>query len=354
MTPHQATQHIVLVGACYLDTILSVPRYPREDEKLRATELQVRRGGNCPNSLQVLRQLLAAEGALASRPASETQLHLVSPLPQRDSPATEQMLASFGRGPSPPVDFDHCLFRAGHMAPASCYVLRSAATGSRTIVNSNKLPDMTVREFAAIVTAMTGRAGGGRGDAGTGRDAGRWWWHFEGREPATTLACMRVLRRELGESVLISVEVEKPGREGLRALAAEADVAFFSKSWAEDCGYTSSEACLLGERPARAFLAFCTWGAAGAASLSLGEDACVHHPARVPNGDVVDTVGAGDTFIACVLYGLAHRCDWLNREAVLGFAVDTATLKVQREGFDGLATDALANSKHQLHPESSR
>lgn len=233
MTPHQATQHIVLVGACYLDTILSVPRYPREDEKLRATELQVRRGGNCPNSLQVLRQLLAAEGALASRPASETQLHLVSPLPQRDSPATEQMLASFGRGPSPPVDFDHCLFRAGHMAPASCYVLRSAATGSRTIVNSNKLPDMTVREFAAIVTAMTGRAGGGRGDAGTGRDAGRWWWHFEGREPATTLACMRVLRRELGESVLISVEVEKPGREGLRALAAEADVAFFSKSWAE-------------------------------------------------------------------------------------------------------------------------
>lgn len=66
------------------------------------------------------------------------------------------------------------------------------------------------------------------------------------------------------------------------------------------------------------------------------------------------TVGAGDTFIACVLYGLAHRCDWLNREAVLGFAVDTATLKVQREGFDGLATDALANSKHQLHPESSR
>ncbi|RNJ52403.1 hypothetical protein D7B24_003722, partial [Verticillium nonalfalfae] len=237
MTPHQATQHIVLVGACYLDTILrqgtSVPRYPQEDEKLRATELQVRRGGNCPNSLQVLQQFLAAEGALASPPASETQLHLVSPLPQRDSPATEQILASFGRGPSPPVDFDHCLFRAGHMTPASCYVLRSAATGSRTIVNSNTLPDMTVREFAAIVGAMTGRAAGERGHASTGRNAGRWWWHFEGREPATTLACMRVLRQELGESVQISVEVEKPGREGLRALAAEADVAFFSKSWAE-------------------------------------------------------------------------------------------------------------------------
>jgi ketohexokinase len=31
----------------------------------------------------------------------------------------------------------------------------------------------------------------------------------------------------------ISVEVEKPGREGLIGLAAEADVVFYSKSWAE-------------------------------------------------------------------------------------------------------------------------
>ena len=30
----------------------------------------------------------------------------------------------------------------------------------------------------------------------------------------------------------ISVEVEKPGRPGLQELAAEADVVFYSKSWA--------------------------------------------------------------------------------------------------------------------------
>jgi ketohexokinase len=30
----------------------------------------------------------------------------------------------------------------------------------------------------------------------------------------------------------ISVEVEKPGREGLIELAAEADVVFYSKGWA--------------------------------------------------------------------------------------------------------------------------
>lgn len=31
----------------------------------------------------------------------------------------------------------------------------------------------------------------------------------------------------------VSVEVEKPNREGLVELAAEADVVFYSKSWAE-------------------------------------------------------------------------------------------------------------------------
>ena len=34
-------------------------------------------------------------------------------------------------------------------------------------------------------------------------------------------------------SCTVSVEVEKPNREGLVELAAEADVVFYSKSWAE-------------------------------------------------------------------------------------------------------------------------
>lgn len=33
----------------------------------------------------------------------------------------------------------------------------------------------------------------------------------------------------------VSVEAEKPGRPGLQEMAAEADVVFFSKSWAQVC-----------------------------------------------------------------------------------------------------------------------
>lgn len=46
------------------------------------------------------------------------------------------------------------------------------------------------------------------------------------------MACIRHLRRLL-PACKISVEVEKPNREGLVELAAEADVVFYSKSWAE-------------------------------------------------------------------------------------------------------------------------
>lgn len=46
------------------------------------------------------------------------------------------------------------------------------------------------------------------------------------------------------------------------------------------------------------------------------------------------TIGAGDTFIAGVLYHRLHADAW-SRE-MLAFAAELATRKVQREGFAGL------------------
>lgn len=56
----------------------------------------------------------------------------------------------------------------------------------------------------------------------------------QGRIPHTTLECIRTIREKL-PNAQVSVEVEKPGRDGLRELAAEANVVFYSKSWAEVC-----------------------------------------------------------------------------------------------------------------------
>ncbi|GKT49253.1 ketohexokinase [Colletotrichum spaethianum] len=240
--------HLILVGACYVDTVMrqgdlplpslpgwltsfleasrltnrtSVPHFPEEDSKLRATSLRIRRGGNCPNTIEVLQQLLAGNPSM-SCPSTSLRIHLVSPLPERQSQATAQIIASLDasrtKGEMPAIDFDHCLFREGHQLPASSYILRSEATGSRTIVNHNDLPEMTAQEFLRVAEVFRGR--------------GRTWWHFEGRIPETTVECIRLLRQVL-DDVTVSVEVEKPGRPGLRELAAEAEVVFYSKSWAE-------------------------------------------------------------------------------------------------------------------------
>lgn len=207
----------------------SVPHLPEEDSKLRATKLELRRGGNCPNSLQVLEQLL-----LRGSGTRDLTTHLVTCLPNADSPATAKILSSFG--PSTKIDFSHCLYREDQTEPASSYVIRSEKTGSRTIVNYNGLAEMTMDEFVRIVDAFTGEK--------------ESWWHFEvqsltshisnpstearmqGRIPETTLQCMKHLRASLPQC-RISVEVEKPNRDGLRELAAEADVVYYSRSWAE-------------------------------------------------------------------------------------------------------------------------
>ncbi|KAK8066986.1 Ribokinase-like protein [Apiospora hydei] len=318
--------NLVCVGACYLDTILSVPRFPEEDSKLRATSLSVRRGGNCPNSLEVLQQLLKAQ----EQQSHKVRPYLISCLPSEEGPASARVKDSFG--PDSPVDFTRCIYREQHDQPASSYIIRSEATGTRTLVNYNDLPEMSVHEFQAAIEGL------GRQDD--------MWVHFEGRIPETTLRCIQYLRQALPKAS-ISVEVEKPDREGLQELAAEADVVFYSKSWAESNGYKSAHECLMAQSEVarRASLLLCTWGAEGAASLSLPSKRSVSCPALRPGQTVrvVDTVGAGDTFIAGMLYGLlCHQDDW-DADTKVRFAVQLATSKVQVEGFGGVGTHVMGD-----------
>lgn len=142
--------------------------------------------------------------------------YLVSVLPERTSAATRQIEASFSAGgPS----LEYCVFREGELQAASCYVLRSESTGSRTLVNYGNAPDIKLDEFAQIIAAF--------------ETSEETWWHFEGRTPPTTLLFIRRLRMQLCGRVRISVEIERPGREGMEWLAAEADVVFYSRIWAE-------------------------------------------------------------------------------------------------------------------------
>ena len=134
-----------------------MPHYPQEDEKLRATNIAQRRGGNGPNTLEVLQQLVGRQNN-----DEELSLVLCSVLPSRLSPATQQIESSLGRY----VDLTHSFYRADHLEPASSYIIRSLSSGSRTLVNYNALPEMTSAEFIAVADRL---------------DTTAIWYHFEVR-----------------------------------------------------------------------------------------------------------------------------------------------------------------------------
>ncbi|TLS28413.1 hypothetical protein PpBr36_01577 [Pyricularia pennisetigena] len=267
-----------------------VPHFPEEDSKLRATSVQVRRGGNGANTLEVLQQLLPRCGDQQGQTCPS--LHLMTPLPDAESPETAQVVDSFGT--DSPVDLSLCLHRKGIQKAASSYIVRSNATGSRTIVNHNPLSEMEVDEFLRAAETWFSKMQA---------EPSRTWWHFE---------CIRHLRRHW---------------PSVRAK-----------------GYRSPEKFLRREAPRTASHVFVTWGGHGASAMVINGQDEYHHCAvrdvHVDHGNddirVVDTVGAGDTFIAGILFGFAcHPDDWdLPRK--LRFAVRLATQKVQMDGFGGL------------------
>lgn len=131
----------------------STSHYPAEDEKLRASNIAHRRGGNCANSLEVLQQLTAPS-------RQQLALNLVTVLPAKQSSASQQLISAL----EPHVQLRHSIYREQFQEPASCYIIKSQSTGSRTIVNYNELPDMTVEEFMRIADDLGPRA---------------TWFHFE-------------------------------------------------------------------------------------------------------------------------------------------------------------------------------
>lgn len=312
-------KRIVLVGACYIDTVLTVPHYPDEDSKLRASSLVKRRGGNCPNTLEVLQQLLRRQDEQIGEHKTATSLAAV--LPKKTSSDSAFVKNSF----LDPEALAQCIYREGSEDAASSYIIRSAESDSRTIVNYNDLPEMTFEEFREIADRIASDAS---------------LYHFEGRIPKVIRECIQYLRMTYPH-IRISLEAEKPARPGLAKLVPEADVVFFSKSWAVNAGYDDPRSFLrdtAGWARDGATL-FCTWGEAGAAVLdpSFSDSVeAIHRPALKPDQPVVDTVGAGDTFTAGILFaGLCGGGRSLSQ--MLDFANELASRKVVQEGFVGLA-----------------
>ncbi|KAK7915065.1 PfkB family kinase [Apiospora marii] len=306
-------EHFVGVGTCYLDTILRVDYFVEEGHKAEAASIIRRRGGKCPNAIEVLQQLMVAE-------AAALQVKLVAVLPNQFTPASVDFEVSFAGEDV----LRHCIYREDEAEPARRYIIRNLQGSSNTIIDHNPQGDMTLAEFKKAAKKLDTEAA---------------WYHFEGRIPDVTLKCMKHLRLKY-PGVKISVELDEPARPGMPDLAPHADVVFFTKSWAVDKRYSDAQSFLDAQsfHAKQGSLLFCTWGDEDAWAYEPFGQGLVHVPAyRVePHRMVVDTLDAGDAFVAGILYGLIfHSEDW-SLEYKLRFANRLAGNKILLEGFAGL------------------
>lgn len=134
------------------------------------------------------------------------------------------------------------------------------------------------------------------------------------------------------QRITISVEIEKT-REPLYELFPYGDVVFVSKDVARHFGFNSAETAVKGfyHRVKKGAVLICAWAEKGADAL--GPDGVLLHSDAFPPESLVDTLGAGDTFNAGVLYTLSNGG---SLQDALTFGCKIAGKKCGFHGYDGI------------------
>jgi ketohexokinase len=286
---------ILAIGTATLDIVNEVASYPEEDAEVRALRHTVRRGGNATNTLVVLSQLghvCEWAGVWVDEP---------------DARILRADLERFAIG------MQYCRRVSEGKVPTS-YITSSRASGSRTIVHYRELPELDFSSFCVIPLE--------RFD----------WLHCEARNVVETRRMLAFAHRR-HPGLPISVEVEKP-REGVEALYPYARLLLFSRSFASDRGETPESLLRsIGAGLDQADLV-CTLSEAGALGLSRSGEAL--SSTAYPPPQLVDTIGAGDTFNAGMIDALLRQ-ESLAR--AMDFACRLAGQKCGQVGLDGLGRE---------------
>lgn len=282
---------ILVCGNATLDIVNHVDHYPAEDEEMRALSQRVVTGGNAANTACVLAQhdhQCAWLGVLATDADA-----------QRIGESLQHQQ----------VNLQYAQQVAG-ASPVS-YITLNQANGSRTIVHHRDLPELTTAAFADIVPEQYD------------------WLHLEGRNIDVLAEVLPTLRKALTDQP-ISLEIEK-SRAGIEELIQYVDVVMFSRAYAEAYDFDSAAAFLREKHRAYPeMMLTCAWGEQGAYAIDrCGE---LKHVAAT-DIVVLDTVGAGDTFNAGLIHGLATG---MTLQEALQYAVGLAGKKVGQEGLLGL------------------
>jgi len=286
---------ILGVGVAALDIINFTEDYPGADDEVRAIAQQKRRGGNIANTLSVLSQFQHRCRWLGALADDDAASFICDDL---------QAQGIF-------------LEKAGRMAGSTptSYIIVAKNSGSRSIVHHRQLPELSFEQFRQV--DLTGVE----------------HCHFEGRNPRETAKMIDYIKHNQPQ-IPYSIEFEKP-RPDIHLLGDDAEIIFYSRHFAQAMGFDDAVDFLKQQAPKapKAWL-ICTWGAQGCYYRHGDEPRQVWHSQTKPLLQVVDSVGAGDTFIAGFLHAWWQKRDIKN---AVEFANLLAAKKCAQIGFQGLA-----------------
>ncbi|XP_064188084.1 ketohexokinase isoform X4 [Anguilla rostrata] len=260
-------------------------------------------------------------------------------------PVADFVLADFRR-----YDIDVSLLaeRAECSFPASV-VISNVRTGSRTILHMNRFVRAWPGAMAGV--RLSRRPSSGHGSARSrgnlpdvsAEDFSRVdlsqykWIHWEGRnaeEQVKMIQRVEHYNSTLPEDkrITISVEIEKT-REPLYQLFPYGDVVFVSKDVAKHFGFQTAADALRGlyGRVKKGAVLMCAWAEKGADAM--GPDGAVVHSDAFPPEALVDTLGAGDTFNASVIFALSRG---KSLQEALSFGCQVAGRKCGVHGYDDI------------------
>ncbi|MCK4708534.1 MAG: carbohydrate kinase [Gammaproteobacteria bacterium] len=277
---------ILLVGNCVLDKVWELEYFPQQDKEMRALGSTQVLGGNACNSAQILAQLGDDVELMSSLAEDSTARWIL------------QELKKLG------ISTTFCVQHAGCSTAQSSIWLNSQ-NGSRTIVHHRDLPELTVNELKRVPLEHYE------------------WIHFEGRNIASLLEYLPQLKKLVCP---VSLEIEK-NREGIEQLLPFINTVIVSSAYLESKQITA-EQCLKSLRKYNSELNIaCTLGASGL--LAQDHSGKLIHLAAEQVDRVVDTVGAGDCFIAGLIHRLHKQHDF---ESALIYANKLAAQKIQLKG----------------------
>ncbi|XP_077433734.1 ketohexokinase isoform X1 [Vanacampus margaritifer] len=338
---------ILCIGLVCLDIISVVDAFPEEDSDSRCVSQRWQRGGNASNSCTVLSLLgspCAFMGSLCAGPVASFiledfarfQVHVCSPRERAVCVTPTSLVISNAATGSRTIlhmnsfivddlsrraiDISPLAWQTTGQTPSACCVVCPSSASRTVLLADTNIPDVTFEDFNALdLSAFK-------------------WIHWEGRNADEQLKMMAAVTRHNAalprqRRIATSVEIEKP-REKLYQLFPHADVVFVSKDVSRQLGFDTPQSALRGLRGrlrAGAVL-ICAWAEKGADALDA--DGTPLHSDAFPPQQLLDTLGAGDTFNGAVIHKLANGC---RLQDALTFGCKVAGAKCGFHGYDAIA-----------------